>query len=258
MTCGEETEEECLQAVEPWLDKVAFCEVRHVYPQVVALNRMIELVQTEFFIPLDADIVLNPDASERIFKACFDHQHNDQWHSILFPLWDTLTEQRILALKLLRTKIMKAHPFVESATPDVEHYQRLTQEGYTCVHEYLKEEPIGQHIVRGHHFCYHKYRDVYLTLRSHGWVWDQGVFKGGTTVEQCAKNHFDYFMYKLITTENKDYLSCIAGMVDGLLSPVENRSKSLKREDAKVAPKQAIHEFMEWYLEVRTRWTSVP
>ena len=40
MTCGEETESECLKAIEHWRDKVEFQEVRNVTPQIKALNQM--------------------------------------------------------------------------------------------------------------------------------------------------------------------------------------------------------------------------
>lgn len=248
MTCGELTEAECLRAIEPFRDEIEFFEVRNVCPQIKALNQMIDGVKTEFFIPLDADMVLDEDAWPRIKNAMSRHRHNPQWHSILFPLWDTLTERKILALKLLRSRIAKENPFVESATPDVEHYQRLTSKGYTCVHDYLKQRPIGKHVVKGKHFCYNKYRDVYQTYRSHNFEWDSGAFMGGRDLRERAKAHFDFFLYKWIETNNKDYLHCIAGMMDGILSPVEHKSKTLEKREYKISSKWAVHHFYEWYL----------
>lgn len=249
MTCGEETEAECLAAIEPFRDEIEFFEVRNVFPQITALNRMIEGVRTEFFIPLDADMVLEPDAWPRIKNALNRNRHNPQWHSILFKLYDTLTEREILALKILRAKVAKEHMFVESATPDVEHYQRLTAAGYTCIHDYLKQWPIGRHIVRGHHFCYNKYRDVYQTYRSHNFEWDSGAFMGGTDLRTRAKAHFDYFMCKWLETENKDYLSCIGGMLDGITSPLEHKSKTLEKREYRFKNEEAIHHFMEWWIK---------
>ena len=129
MTCGEETEEECLAAIDHWRDKVEFIEVRNITPQIKALNQMLRSAQTEFLIPLDADMILNPDAYDRICRAIDKFRHDANWHSILFRLWDTFTERDILALKILRTQIMKVHLFNESATPDVEHFHRLTAAG---------------------------------------------------------------------------------------------------------------------------------
>lgn len=249
MTCGELTEPFCLEAIKPIRDQIEFFEVRNVFPQIKALNQMIDGVKTEFFIPLDADMILDEDAWPRIFQATHKHKHNPNWHSILFPLWDTLTERRILALKILRSSIAKENPFVESATPDVEHYQRLTSKGHTCIHEYLHTRTIGRHIVSGHHFCYFKYRDVYQTYRSHNFEWDSGAFMGGHDVLSRAKAHFDYFLSKWVETDNEDYLSCIAGMMDGLLSPVEHKSKTLAAREYKVKNEDAFDSFHEWYFK---------
>lgn len=248
MTCGELSEKDCLKAIEPIRDQIEFFEVRNVFPQIKALRAMVEGVQTEYFIALDADMVLYENAWARIQNALRHHYRNTSWHSILFPLWDTLTEKKILALKLMRTKAMKENLFNESATPDVEHYQRLTNAGWTCIHDYIRHNPIGDHRVIGKHFCYFKYRDVYQTYKSHNFEWDSGAFMGGDDLRSRAKAHFDFFLYKWLVTENRDYLHCIAGMMDGILSPVEHKSKTLEHKEYKVPTDLAVHEFYHWYM----------
>lgn len=249
ITCGELSEKKCVEAIKPFRDRIVFQEIRNVYPQIKALNKMVRGVKTDFFIPLDADIILYPDTWPKIKTVLNKHRHDPNWHSILFPLWDTLTEKKILALKLLRTKVMKEHLFKESATPDVEHYQRLTDAGYTCIDDYLKLAPVGDHIVKGKYFCYHKYRDVYQTYKSHGFEWDSGAFLGGHTLPDRAKAHFHYFLYKWIETGKKDYLWCIAGMVDGITSPTDNKSKDYTNKKLAYNAESGIHCFMEWYRD---------
>jgi hypothetical protein len=249
ITSGEETEAECLAAASPFFDRCVFQEVRNVSPQLVALNQMIDQVETPYLVPLDADMLLDPDALERIERAIDKYAHDVQWHSILFHLFDTLTEEKILALKILRSEVMKKHRFVEGPTPDVEHFARLTEAGYTCITNYLQRPPIGKHVVRGHHFCYHKYRDVYLTLRTHDKEWDSSVFKGGGDVREKSKRHFDYFFYKHVVTQDPDYLSCIAGMLDGLTSPIDHRSKDLSKREYSIALHEGAGQYMEWYAE---------
>ena len=249
MTCGELTEKKCLASIKPFREEVDFFEVRNVFPQIKALNQMIEGVKTEFFIALDADMVLAYDAWPRIMNAIRKHRHNPEWHSILFPLWDTFTEKKILALKVMRSAVMKKIMFEETATPDVEHYQRLTDSGFTCIHDYLKQKPIGKHVVQGKHFCYFKYRDVYQTYKVHGFEWDSGAFMGGDTLKERANEHFAYFVSKWLKTRRKDYLWAIAGMMDGITSETENKSKTLNRMEYKFSAKSAIHSFMEWYMD---------
>src|SRR5574343_24788 len=97
MTCGEETEQECLESISSFRDQIILKEVRNVYPQIKALNQMIECVDTEYFIPLDADMILEHDAWSRIKQAINKYSHDPNWHSILFSLWDVLTERKIWA-----------------------------------------------------------------------------------------------------------------------------------------------------------------
>ena len=100
ISCGEESEKDCLSAIEPFQDQVEIIKIKNVFPQIKALNQMISSVQTEYFIPLDADIVLDHDAWPRIKNAINKNSHDKNWHSILFRLYDTLTEKNILALKM--------------------------------------------------------------------------------------------------------------------------------------------------------------
>ncbi len=224
-SCGELTYDECWKSLEGLEDKVVFNEIKDVSPQIVALNRMLSECNTEYLVPIDIDFKLYPNAYERISGAIEEHKDNKNWHSILFPLWDTLTEQKILALKILR--MSKICPFVESATPDIQHYTDLTNLGHTCIHEYLNEDPIGDHIVKGEFFCYHKYKDFYLTMRTHNKVWDKGSIKGGNNVSSCAIAHYNYFIKKYNETKNPDYKACICGIISGLKEPITNKSKDL-------------------------------
>lgn len=247
MTCGELAEKDCLAAIAPFRDQIVFQEVRNICPQIKALNQMIAGVQTEFFVPLDSDMVLNPDAFQRITAAVEEYLYDQRWHSILFPLWDTLTDRKILALKVLKTRVMKANVFMDSPTPDVEHFQRLTQKGYVCIDKHLNEPPIGRHVVKGKHFCYFKYRDVYQTYRMHGFEWDNGAFMGGNNVRERSKAHFDFFIKKWVEKDEEDYLHCIAGMLDGLTSPLEGKSKTLGVKSYKVDSLKAAGQYLEWY-----------
>lgn len=249
ISCGELTEEKCLMSIKPFLDNGAILQrVTNVFPQVKALNIMIEQCDTQWLIPVDADMVLYPDAWDRVSNAWRKHWREENWHSILFPLWDTLTERKILALKLMRTSIMKQNLFKDVPTPDVEHYSRLTSSGYHCIHDYLKQSPIGDHIVSGKHYCYNKYKDLYQTYRSYDFEWDSAVFMGGENLVQKATAHFNFFLYKFVTTKNEDYRSCIAGMMDGILSELENKSKSLENCEYLIDNEDAIDVFYKWSI----------
>ena len=254
LSCGEQSEQDCKKAVDPFKDQFHWFEIKNVFPQVKALNMMIDSVQTEFFVPLDSDMVLYNDGWARIKNAWRRHKNDSSWHSILFPLYDTLTERKILALKLMRTSMMKESLFSDTPTPDVEHYSRLTGKGYSCIHDYLDQRPIGDHRVVGKKFCYAKYRDVYQTYRYHDFEWDSGAFMGGKNIRDKALNHFNYFFGKWAVTGNPDYLHCIAGMMDGILMPLDNKSKTLEKVEYKIDSTYAVSIFMDWMMEKDERW----
>lgn len=197
-------------------------EINNVYPQIDALNAMIDCVDTEFFIELNADMILHDNWLERIKNKI--SSWTDQYSSI-FNLWDTFTQEKILALKIFKTSIMKENRFRDVPTPDIEHYQRITKE-YRLDIESLKEVPIGYHVVKGQKYCYAKYKDVYKTLRTHQFAWDAGVFKGGSDVNSRSKNHAEFFEKRYYETGDCDYLAGMAGMMDGLTCELDGKSKS--------------------------------
>lgn len=245
-TCGEETENECVDAIHSFMDEIEFKIIRNIFPQIKMLNQMVEGTQTDYIMPLDSDIVLYNGFEDRINKSVKDMDNDILCHSTLFSLWDTLTNQKIYALKLLRTSMMQEHLFAETCTPDIEHYTRLQKQGYHAV-DLFKEPPIGDHVVKGSYFCYHKYRDVYMTIRSYKRVWCDGVAKG-ESIRECAYNHYQFFSNKYNKTGNKDYLSCIAGMVDGITDKLEHKSKSLNMP-MRLMPELGGKLFLAWYLK---------
>jgi hypothetical protein len=72
---------------------------------------------------------------------------------------------------------------------------------------------------------------------------------GGDTLREKAKNHFDFFFLKWTKTGNDDFLHCIAGMVDGLTSEVDHKSKSLDPKlGYRIKSEDAPGHFLNWYL----------
>lgn len=250
MTCGEETEAECLEAVSSWKDNVIFQEVRNVTPAVSALNQMFSQCETDYLIPLDADMVLNRRAYSRIEDALNIASMNKDWHTILFPLWDTLTEEKIYALKVFNMKAMRNIPYKDDPCPDIQHYKDLTAAGLRSFDLY-HEPPIGKHVVRGNYFCYAKYRDLYMTARSRPRDLMESHFKGGSSFRQRAWNHYEYFMDQHCSGMGEHYLYCVGGMVEGIKTPLNFKSKDLSDRTMRYADDPVKH-FEEWYFKDKT------
>ena len=97
-----------------------------------------------------------------------------------------------------------------------------------------------------------------MTLRVYGYEWDSGVFVGGETVLEKSKAHFDFFLSKYIETNNTDYLWCIAGMTDGLISDLDNRSKSLSETNYKYKEIEILDAYWAWYSYRYNQVASMP
>jgi glycosyltransferase involved in cell wall biosynthesis len=252
MTCGEETEKECLEAfrtgVRAYPDKVTFQEVRNITPASVALNKMFDLCKTKYLVPLDADMILYLGFMERITSAI--DKHPSGWHSLLFPLWDTLTARKIMALKVFDMDIIKNFRYQDDPCPDIKHYKDLDRAGYKAVN-LMEEQPIGDHVVRGNFFCYAKYRDLYMVTRSHPETILESHFIGGRDLKSRAKNHFDFFSIAYQNTGNVDYLYCISGMVEGLTNPLTHKSKDLSDTNMRISLGNAENIFKSWYNKNR-------
>ncbi len=251
-TCGEETERKCLKAIAPWKHRFIYQEVRNVTPASSALYQMISQCKTEYLVPLDADMILYPGFFDRWTKAITES--HGKWHSILFPLWDTLTQERIMAQKIFRTEAVKEIPYKDDRGVDVQHYRDLTCAGYHAINK-MHEEPIGDHCVEGDFFCYAKYKDLYMTLRHHPNVILESHFKGGDSLDERATNHLKYFKQRHKETGNRDYLFCIAGMVDGVVSLLDRTSKDLSERTMKIMTTDAEDLFWAWHRRIAKRKT---
>jgi glycosyltransferase involved in cell wall biosynthesis len=246
MSCGELTESECIEATQHESARFLWNEVRNIHPASSALNTMIRECKTDYLIPLDADMILYPGFMDRVEKAIEEEKGMScPWHSILFPLWDTLTQEKIMALKVFKTYVVRATPYKDDPCPDIQHYQDLKQAGYYAVSR-MAEDPIGKHVVRGGFFCYAKYRDLYMVTRTHPNVILESHFKGGNDLITRANCHFKFFWDRYKETGNDDYLYCIAGMVEGLISPLNYKSKNLGNREMKVPISDATKLFYEW------------
>lgn len=248
MTCGEETELDCLGAIhfEKELGAFRYQEVRNLSPASVALNAMFDQCETRFLVPLDADMVLYLGYWDRIRDKIQQHQDKNDWHSILFPLWDVFTQRKILALKVFNMGAMKEIKYPDDACPDILHYRMLEQAGLKCWN-YFDEDPIGDHIIRGKYFCYAKYRDLYMVHRVHPQYALDSHFQGGRNIKEKSRNHADFFRQRLELTGNEDYLYAFAGMVEGLTAPIKCTSKDLSDREMRVSIDEVEEIYQDWY-----------
>lgn len=250
MVCGEETERECVAAISGNIDKFfRFYEVRGITPASKALNEMLTRCDTDYLVPLDADMILYPGYEARLRGKIEENRHRKGWHSILFPLWDTLTREKIMALKIFNMSEVRKFPYKDDPCPDILHYREFTDGKLEAV-DCIAEDPIGDHVVRGNYYCYAKYRDLYNVHRVHPHAVLPSHFKGGNNIKERAENHRKFFAKMHSETGNEDYRYCLAGMADGLTSPKKIASKNLK-EPMRIPIEDADRIFEQWHRDCK-------
>jgi hypothetical protein len=238
ITCGEDTEKECLQAIQHESANFAFEEVRNVRPQAAANNMVMDKVKTKYFIPLDSDIVLYPDFLTRIRKYIESYK-NETWYHICIPLYDTLSERKIMSLKVMRHDVLASNPYKDVRVPDIEHYRRLEAMGYKNINLYNQVEPIGDHVVRGPQRCYFRYKDTYLAYR---------LYWGDEHARKKSYIDYKFFIEKHGKTDNSDFLYCLAGMTDGLTRSEDMHKSKDMNEQMVISPEDCLKIYRKRFL----------
>jgi len=198
ITCGEDTEPECLRA----LGDVPLVEVRGVQPQAAASNLALRSCPTALMLQLDSDMVLYPGWRQRVAQRYWRHHQDPTWYQILWWLWDPLFERRILALKLVRPGLVP--PYRDVRVPDIEHFERMRR--LPARHIIPPEgEPIGEHLVRGPRRCYLKLKDDLLSVRRYH----------PAAARARAAELWQFFQAKYRRTPAEDLVWCLAGLLEG-------------------------------------------
>lgn len=138
---------DCLESANK--QTIPFSNIIHVNNDVTitytgAYNRGISLLKGDWFLNLNGDICLYPDAVEKCIKA-LEGCNDDKVVGHLFEFYDTFLEMRSSGMGLFRTDVIKSYPMRERLCGDVQQGRELFKGGWG-----LKRQPS----VLGMHFNY--------------------------------------------------------------------------------------------------------
>jgi len=94
-----------------------------------AFQQMLDLCETEFFIQVDADMILEPDAVHRLKLNAKQLAPTEA----LFVgwLWDLDVQRSIQGVKIYKHSIMRNFPYTDSLSCEVTQLQKLKKAGFT-------------------------------------------------------------------------------------------------------------------------------
>jgi glycosyltransferase involved in cell wall biosynthesis len=103
--------------------------IDHVGPMSAALQQMIDRCDTPFYVQVDEDMSLFPDAIKML--ECLMKQSPPSVAMICAYLWDCETQQAIQGVKIYRHAIVKQFPYRNTLSCEIEQISRMKAAGFT-------------------------------------------------------------------------------------------------------------------------------
>lgn len=131
LTIGEETTQRALDSLKrQTVLPEEIIVIRDVTPFHKALNLGASKVQTEFFIQVDSDMILDENCLEDLRGHMIE---DNNLGIVVGPLRDTLVEL-ISGVKMFRKKCFEKIQFKNSVSPDTDFYNDIEKYGWKCIY----------------------------------------------------------------------------------------------------------------------------
>src|ERR1700688_4918176 len=105
--------------------------IDRVAPMSAAFQQMHERCKTPFYVQVDEDMILFPEAIQKLEERI--REAAPEVALICAPLWDCDIEHTIQGLKISRHSIVKHFPYEDAVGCEVALVERLRAAGYTAV-----------------------------------------------------------------------------------------------------------------------------
>ena len=134
----------CIEALNNQTIKVAIDIIKDYKPMSVAFQQMLVRCKTPYYVEVDEDMVLNPDALEVMYQYIIAEERRDPKVAMCtFRLLDTHIDFAIFGVKIYKYDVFKHYPYnLKNMSCEVEQLARIESDGY-C---YLSPQTIiGKH-----------------------------------------------------------------------------------------------------------------
>lgn len=145
VTTGRDTYPACKEAQTKQTVPFRSIDIKNVRPMDRAFAAMVEAVSTPYFIQVDEDMVLAPDAVERMLQAI--RGASPRVWAIAFPLLDEHLGIPIIGCKIYRTEIARKVPYRSVGSCEVDQRDRAREAGFVMNVRPLTDPPVGTHLL---------------------------------------------------------------------------------------------------------------
>jgi len=136
--------EQALDAVRNQDVRLRVTVIRNAAPISAAYQAMLDSCETDYYIQVDEDVELDPDAARRLFNAVEAEPPNVAIHGK--NLFDTHAMRPIRAVKIHRRTITKRYPYRDVRGCDRDQRERMASDGFPTHFQSLDETNVaGRH-----------------------------------------------------------------------------------------------------------------
>ncbi len=230
ISCGQNPNlSDCLEALAEQQPPVRIERIHNVAPMSAAFQTMIDKCETEFFVECDEDMILFPDAINKMVEAM--RREPEDVAFCVFWLYDTFLKMDLQGVKCYRTAVLKKYPYNTSIIScEKDQMDRMKADGYRIA-DY--REVVGNHSPKWTpELIFERFFDLGEKWKRYGYGW----------LEDMPSRLFEKFL------SDQNDISLYAYL--GALSAVQNPEPQRHREkDYRLRTKE--------YLIARS-WNSHP
>jgi len=129
ITIGDETNfQDCLRHLDRQTVRFEREIIAFVAPMSAAFNKMMSRCQTKFCVQVDEDMLLFPDAVERLIEEL--RRAPEHVSHVAAPLWDCHLDRPVWGVKAYRHEIVRRFPFRDTLSCEVQHLDELEEAGF--------------------------------------------------------------------------------------------------------------------------------
>jgi len=171
ITIGGITAADCVSRLKNQDCKFQLDTVENYSPSAAAFQEMINRCETPYYIQVDEDMLLRPDAVRRMYNGVIESGPKEA--IIVYPLWDVHLDRWIFGVKIYKHEIMKNYPYINRVACEVDQITRMKKDGYTfkCIFDNRRYQCLGLH---GTSFTpemsYERYKGLVEKHRNHGLI----------------------------------------------------------------------------------------
>ena len=163
---------DCIKALQDQNVHINILVIKDFHPMPVAFQRMIDKCNTPYYIQVDDDMILYPNAIETMYDQII--KSPDDISMIAFMLKDIHLNFNICGIKIYKHLIFKKYPYnLSCLSCEVEQTNRMKQDGYTYK---TIEQVVGNHSPKwSDEGIFERYYNLMEKYKEFGYEWIKNI-----------------------------------------------------------------------------------